>query len=101
MTVWRCANKVVVPIHETRPNGAELPADWSPGDRPAAGLARRSGCPDRQFLHITFLDVGSADAVLIKTPTGKHVLINGGPSVTTLADELGGACPPSTANWTG
>ena len=48
--------------------------------------------PD-QFLHITFLDVGSADAVLITTPTGKHVLINGGPSVTTLADELGRRLP--------
>jgi competence protein ComEC len=51
-----------------------------------------SAVPD-QFLHITFLDVGSADAVLIKTPNGKHVLINGGPSVTTLADELGRRLP--------
>jgi competence protein ComEC len=48
--------------------------------------------PD-QYLHITFLDVGSADAVFIKTPTGKHILINGGPSVTTLADELGRRLP--------
>ncbi|HEX6033438.1 MAG TPA: ComEC/Rec2 family competence protein, partial [Anaerolineales bacterium] len=48
--------------------------------------------PD-QYLHITFLDVGSADGVLIKTPTGKHILINGGPSVTTLADELGRRLP--------
>jgi competence protein ComEC len=44
--------------------------------------------PD-QLLHVTFLDVGSADAVLIQTPGGKNVLINGGASVTTLADELG------------
>jgi competence protein ComEC len=51
-----------------------------------------STIPDDR-LHITFLDVGSADAVLIKTPTGKHVLINGGPSVTTLADELGRRLP--------
>ena len=51
-----------------------------------------SALPD-QYLHITFLDVGSADAVLIKTPTGKHVLINGGPSVTTLSDELGRRLP--------
>jgi competence protein ComEC len=51
-----------------------------------------SAVPDGR-LHITFLDVGSADAVLIKTPTGKHVLINGGPSVTTLADELGRRLP--------
>ena len=51
-----------------------------------------SAVPDGR-LHITFMDVGSADAVLIKTPTGKHVLINGGPSVTTLADELGRRLP--------
>ncbi len=44
--------------------------------------------PD-QLLHVTFLDVGSADAVLIKTPSGKSVLINGGSSVSTLSDELG------------
>ena len=44
--------------------------------------------PDR-LLHVTFLDVGSADAVLIQTSSGKNVLINGGASVTTLADELG------------
>ncbi|HJS20394.1 MAG TPA: ComEC/Rec2 family competence protein, partial [Anaerolineales bacterium] len=48
--------------------------------------------PDER-LHITFLDVGSADAVLIKTPNGKNVLINGGPSVTTLSDELGRRLP--------
>jgi competence protein ComEC len=48
--------------------------------------------PD-QYLHVTFLDAGSADAVLIKTPAGKHILINGGPSVTTLADELGRRLP--------
>jgi len=44
--------------------------------------------PD-QYLHVTFLDVGSAEAVLIKTPTGKTVLVDGGPSVTILSDELG------------
>jgi competence protein ComEC len=51
-----------------------------------------SAIPD-QRLHLTFFDVGSADAVLIKTPIGKHLLINGGPSVTTLADELGRRLP--------
>ncbi len=48
--------------------------------------------PDNR-LHVAFLDVGSADAVLITTPSGKHVLINGGASVTTLADELGRRLP--------
>src|ERR1700690_3503091 len=40
-------------------------------------------------LHITFLDVGSADAVLIQTPSGRHILINGGPSESSLSDALG------------
>ena len=31
--------------------------------------------------------------MLIKTPTGEHILINGGPSVTTLADEIGRRLP--------
>jgi competence protein ComEC len=44
-------------------------------------------------LHVAFLDVGSADAVLIQTPAGKHILINGGESVTILADELGRRLP--------
>jgi competence protein ComEC len=48
--------------------------------------------PDKR-LHVTFLNVGSADAVLIKTPAGKYVLINGGESVTTLSDELGRRVP--------
>ncbi len=51
-----------------------------------------SAVPDKR-LHLTFLDVGSADGILIKTPTGKHVLINGGDSVTNLSDELGRRLP--------
>jgi competence protein ComEC len=47
-----------------------------------------SALPDG-LLHVTFMDVGSADGVLIKTPSGKTILINGGESVTTLSDELG------------
>jgi len=47
-----------------------------------------SAFPDK-LLHVTFLDVGSADAVFIKTPSGKSILINGGSSVTILSDELG------------
>jgi competence protein ComEC len=48
--------------------------------------------PDNR-LHLTFLNVGSADAVLITTPSGKHVLVNGGPSISTLSDELGRRLP--------
>ena len=44
-------------------------------------------------LHITFLDVGSADAVLIQTPSGRHILINGGPTTSSLSDALGEKIP--------
>jgi len=45
-------------------------------------------------LHVTFLDVGSADAILIETPGGRHILINGGPSASMLSDSLGRRLPP-------
>ncbi len=45
-------------------------------------------------LHITFLDVGSADAILIQTPGGRHILINGGPSASLLSNEIGRRLPP-------
>jgi len=47
---------------------------------------------DGQF-HITFLPVGSADAVLIQTPEGRNILINGGSSTSVLSDELGRRLP--------
>jgi competence protein ComEC len=43
--------------------------------------------------HITFLDVGSADAILIQTPEGRNILINGGASASELSDELGRRLP--------
>ena len=45
-------------------------------------------------LHVTFLNAGSADSVLIKTPDGKFILINGGASPAMLADQLGRRIPP-------
>jgi competence protein ComEC len=45
-------------------------------------------------LHLTFLDVGSAEAVLIETPSGRYVLVNGGPSPAVLSDSLGRRLPP-------
>jgi len=45
-------------------------------------------------LHITFLNVGSADAILIQTPGGRNLLINGGPSISLLSDGLGRRLPP-------
>jgi len=40
-------------------------------------------------LHIFFLDVGQGDAILIETPSGQHILIDGGPADGGLAACLG------------
>jgi competence protein ComEC len=45
-------------------------------------------------LHLTVLDVGSGDAILLQTPEGRYALINGGPSATRLSDGLGRRLPP-------
>jgi len=49
--------------------------------------------PD-SLLHLTVLDVGSGDAILLQTPGGRLVLINGGPSASQLSDGLGRRLPP-------
>ena len=45
-------------------------------------------------LHLIFLNVGSADAVLIQTPDGRTLLINGGEKISDLSAELGERLPP-------
>jgi competence protein ComEC len=44
-------------------------------------------------LHLTFLDAGSADSILIQTPGGRFLLVNGGPSPSQLSDGLGRRLP--------
>jgi competence protein ComEC len=44
-------------------------------------------------LHLTFLDVGTADAILIQTPSRRSILVNGGPSPSVLANALGRRLP--------
>ena len=44
-------------------------------------------------LHLEMLDVGSGDAFLIQTPTGRYVLVDGGPSTRALSDALGRRLP--------
>ncbi len=54
------------------------------------GVARG---PDGR-LHVTFLDVGQGDAVLITTPDGKRLLIDGGPDPNRTLAALGHRLPP-------
>jgi competence protein ComEC len=52
----------------------------------------RGHAPDG-LLHVTVFDVGAADSLLIQSPEGRYLLINGGPSPSTLADSLGRRLP--------
>ncbi len=48
--------------------------------------------PDKR-LHVSYLDVGQGDAILIQTPVGHNILIDGGPSPQALCTELGKKLP--------
>ena len=44
-------------------------------------------------LYMTILDVGTGDGILIQTPSGRNLLIDGGPSQRALSDALGRRLP--------
>ncbi|WP_374688725.1 DNA internalization-related competence protein ComEC/Rec2 [Promineifilum sp.] len=44
-------------------------------------------------LHVAFLDVGQGDAILIQTPAGRQVLVDGGRYPSRLLEELGEQMP--------
>lgn len=64
-----------------------------------AGLTWRavSAAPDGK-LHITFFPAGNGDMILLDTPDGRHILIDGGESPVYLADVLGRRFPPWNRN---
>jgi competence protein ComEC len=45
-------------------------------------------------LHVSFLDVGQGDAILIQTPEGHRLLIDGGPDPTILPAAVARRLPP-------
>ncbi len=49
--------------------------------------------PD-SLLHVTILNVGTGEGVLIQSPTGRNMLINGGSSTTALSESLGRRLSP-------
>jgi competence protein ComEC len=48
---------------------------------------------DNGLLRVTVLDVGQGDAILVETPSGHTVLVDGGPSGPGLVEALGEASP--------
>lgn len=54
-----------------------------------AAYARPDG-----LLHLYQLDVGQGDAILVVSPEGRRMLVDGGPSPSALLDALGRRLPP-------
>lgn len=44
-------------------------------------------------LHLTVLDVSAGDALLVQTPEGRYILVNGGSSAVKLSESLGRRLP--------
>jgi len=44
-------------------------------------------------LHVAFLDIGQGDAILITTPAGQQILVDGGPDPRALTSALGRQMP--------
>lgn len=44
-------------------------------------------------LHVAFLDVGQGDAIFIRTPNGRQLLVDGGRYPSDTLDQLGGQMP--------
>ncbi len=78
------------------------PARWARSERPAlvavmiGSLALSAVLlgdrPDGN-LHVSFLDVGQGDAILIQSPAGRQVLVDGGRYPNVLLAELGRQMP--------
>ncbi|MCS7177933.1 MAG: ComEC/Rec2 family competence protein [Anaerolineae bacterium] len=55
-------------------------------------VAARLSMPDGR-LHVVFLDVTGGDAIFIRTPSGRQVLVGGAPGTTELLSALGRRMP--------
>ncbi len=49
--------------------------------------------PPDDKLRVSFLDVGQGDAILIRTPSGQNILIDGGPDPQAICLQLGNELP--------
>ena len=90
---WQRIQAWFITHKENRAQGLAIPATFTIGILAVFIWRLALSAPDG-LLHLTLLDVGSGDAVLIQTPGGQTVMINGGPSTSCLSNALGRRLPP-------
>ncbi len=93
IVLWR--NRHLFPPLPSASLITSLPKKWLLPPLLAAAVASTvaaASLPDDK-LHVTFLNVGQGDAVLIRTPAGNDILIDGGPNPGALSTELGRQMP--------
>lgn len=91
--LWR--GRILAALRSWRPSLARLAGPAAAGGVAIVALliwAAALSQPDGR-LHLYFLDVGQGDGVLVQTPSGRQVLIDGGASPQALFAELGAAMP--------
>ena len=92
---------------KARGTGNWSPGNWSPKDRAlgfAAGILMlssigiillvQSSVGADGLLHVHFFDVGQGDSILIVTPNGRQVLVDGGPEAESATRALSGVLSP-------
>ena len=93
--VPRATNRLKSGIDRSSTLASRLPIKWVlPALLATAILASLAAAtmPDNN-LHVSFLDVGEGDAVLIRTPSRQNILVDGGPSPQAITLELGKRLP--------
>jgi competence protein ComEC len=88
---WRNLRRRLDALRAWRP-ARQLPVWGSAVVAVAAVWAVALQLPDGR-LHVAFLDVGQGDAILITSPSGRRVLVDGGPDPDVLRGHLGRALP--------
>ena len=91
----QAASKISYSVSKTAEQAAKLPKKWVMSPLLIATIlvwAAFLNMPDDK-LHVSILNVGQGDAILIQTPNRQNILIDGGPSPQAIGLELGKKLP--------
>jgi beta-lactamase superfamily II metal-dependent hydrolase len=93
--LWSAAARPLARIRRLRPPAERAVPWWATGLAVAVAAlvwTAALSMPDGK-LHVTFADVGQGDMVLITTPGGKRIVVDGGPDPSVAARLVGEKLP--------